>query len=308
MANVKSIIAAHLSQRQRNINRQIERTDLLSQDRLLCNIIRVDGKIDVPFRPGFVWCQEYSPADDTSPFHAFNDKVQARETLSVWVGPGLGGRREVLDWYNGTIVNTSDYAAQKYLPTHQLDHEWPDFKPGPDVVQIYPRSLTMLRTYTGEAGLLTISVSPLRYAKTNALVSFPGKNSLDISASQPASGLALFVGVYLDFDDNTIKTVDGATTSDSPAIIPDSPTFPLSAVLSALVRLNGDQTTISEVDIVDARQIVDFSGAAQASGAMVRDNIPTGQTLTIPDEYQYIVFREFTINGTLNATGELVIL
>lgn len=261
MANVKSIIAAHLSQRQRSINKQVEREDLLGQDRLLCNIIRVDSNNAVPSRPGFVWCQEYSPSDDTSPFHVFNDKVQAREGLTVWVGPGLGGRREVLDWNNGTLVNTADYAAQKYLPIHHSDHEWPDFKPGPDVVNVYPRSLSMLRTYPGEAGALTVSASPLRYIKGNALVLFPGKNSLDISAAQPASGLARFVGIYLDPDDNILKSVNGATTGDSPAITPDSPAFPESAILSANVRLNGDQSTFSEVDIVDVRQILDSSGA-----------------------------------------------
>ncbi|KKL63710.1 hypothetical protein LCGC14_2172370, partial [marine sediment metagenome] len=221
----------------------------------------MDSNIDVPDRPGFVWCQEYSPLDDTSPFHAFNNKVQAREGLTVWIGKGLGGRREVLDWNNSTIVNTDNYAAQKYLPTHHSDHEWPDFKPGPDVVNVYPRSLSMLRTYPGEGGALTVSASPLRYIKGNALVIFPGKNSLDISASQPASGLALFVGIYLDPDDNTLKSVDGATTSDSPAITPDSPAFPESAILSANVRLNGDQTVFSEVDMVDVRQILDASGA-----------------------------------------------
>jgi len=261
MATVKQIVSAQLSQRQRQINQQAERAMLFDPDRLLCNIIRVDSNIDVPARPGFIWCQEYSPLDDTSPFHAFNDKVQAREGLTVWIGKGLGGQREVLTWNNGTIVNTADYAAQKYLPTHHSDHEWPDFKPGPDVVNVYPRSLSMLRTYPGEAGALTVSASPLRYIKGNALVVFPGKNSLDISASQPASGLARFVGIYLDPDDNTLKSINGATTGDSPAITPDSPAFPESAILSANVRLNGDQTVFSEVDMVDVRQILDASGA-----------------------------------------------
>lgn len=261
MANVKAIIAAHLSQRQRAINKQVERAEILDEDRLLCRIIRVAGNIDVPNKPGFVWCQEYSPSNDTNPFHAFNSEVQAREGLDVWIEEGMGGRREVTKWNNATIVNTANYAAQKYLPTHHSDHEWPDFKPGPDVVNVYPRSLSMLRTYPGEGGALTISASSLRYIKGNVLVIFPGKNSLDISAAQPASGLARYVGIYLDPDDNTLKSVNGATTGDSPVITPDSPAFPESAILSANVRLNGDQTTFSEVDMIDVRQILDSSGA-----------------------------------------------
>lgn len=261
MANVKAIIAAHLSQRQRAINKQVERAEILDEDRLLCRIIRVAGNIDVPNKPGFVWCQEYSPSNDTNPFHAFNSEVQAREGLDVWIEEGMGGRREVTKWNNATIVNTANYAAQKYLPTHHSDHEWPDFKPGPDVVNVYPRSLSMLRTYPGEGGALTISASSLRYIKGNVLVIFPGKNSLDISAAQPASGLARYVGIYLDPDDNTLKSVNGATTGDSPVITPDNPAFPESAILSANVRLNGDQTTFSEVDMIDVRQILDSSGA-----------------------------------------------
>ena len=299
MANIKQIVSEQLSQRQRQINQRAERAALFDTDRLLCNIIRVDSNIDVPDRPGFVWCQEYSPLDDTSPFHAFNDKIQAREGLTVWIGKGLGGRREVLDWNNSTIVNTPDYAAQKYLPTHHSDHEWPDFKPGPDVVNVYPRSLSMLRTYPGEGGALTVSASPLRYIKGNALTVFPGKNSLDISASQPASGLALFVGIYLDPDDNTLKSVDGATTSDSPAITPDSPAFPESAILSANVRLNGDQTVFSEVDMVDVRQILDASGAID--GVRVSKLVsPDG--LTDP-----VLSADNSGDVTLAGTGDMIV-
>jgi hypothetical protein len=299
MANVKSIIAANLSQRQRDINQRDTEERLLATDRLLCNIIRVDDNIEVPDHPGFIWAQEYSPSDDTNPFHVFNDKVQAREGLPVWVGPGLSGRREVLDWYSGTVVNTVEYESQKYLPLHHTDHEWPDFKPGSDVVNVYPRSLTMLRTYPGEAGALTVSASPIRYLKDGALVVFPGKSSLDISASQPASGLALFVGIYLDSDDNTLKSIAGATTGDSPTLTPDSPAFPATAILSANVRLDGDQTTISEVDIVDVRQILDTSGVV--GGASVWKLIsPDG--LTDP-----VLSADNSGDVTLAGTGDLIV-
>jgi hypothetical protein len=157
----------------------------------------------------------------------------------------------------------------------------------------------MLRTYPGEAGALTVSASPLRYIKSNALVSFPGKNSLDISASQPASGLARFVGIYLDPDDNTLKSVDGATTSDSPAITPDSPSFPESAILSANVRLDGDQTIISEVDIVDVRQILDASGAIDGTRI---------SKLVSPDGLTDPVFSvDNSGDATLAGTGNLIV-
>jgi hypothetical protein len=39
-----------------------------------------------------------------------------------------------------------------------------------------------------------------------------------------------------------------------------------------------------------------------------RINVPTGFALEIPEEYQLIIYRAFTINGSLDVQGELVIL
>lgn len=224
--------------------------------KLLCQIVRVSGNIKVPNRPGFIWCQEYSPSTDDPPFHVFNAKVGPRVGLPVWVGIGLSGRLEVLDWYNAIIPDMPDYSGEVYLPSHHLDHEWPDKNPAPDAVTVYPRALSMLRTYPGEAGGLTISVSSLRYIHNDARVDFTGINSTSISGSQPASGSALYVGIYLDVATNAIATVDGSTVSDAPTIDPPSPTFPANAIPSALVRLDGDQTSVSEGDIVDFRPVL----------------------------------------------------
>jgi len=300
MANVNRIISAHLSQRQIGINQHETEERLLDPDRVLFQFVRVSGNIEVPLRPGFSWGQEFSPSSDTNPVPLYNDKVQNREGLPVFVGAGLSNRREVLDWYNGTITQTPEYTGQTYLPNHHLDHEWPDFKPGPDSVTVYPRSLSMLRSYPGEAGGLTISVSPLQYVKSNAIVVFPGVISKDISASQPAVGLALFVGVYLDTDDNTIKTVDGATTSDSPAITPDSPIFPESAILSSNVRLDGTQTTLSEVDFSpDIRQILDSSGAIDGTRV---SKLVSPDGLTDP-----VLSADNSGDVTLAGTGDLIV-
>lgn len=216
--------------------------------RLLCQIVRVNGNLKVPRKPGFVWVQEYSPSSDDPPFHVFNSKVQRREGLPVWVGRGLSGRLEILDWYNGVLPDMPSYDGQVYLPNHAPDHEWPDKQPGPDAVTVYPRALSMLRTYPGEAGGLTISVTPLRYIVNGAVVEFPGLSSYDISGSQPASGSALYVGVYLDKSTNTIGTVDGSSVIDATTIEPPSPTFPSLSIPSGLVRLDGDQTSITEAD------------------------------------------------------------
>lgn len=251
-----SILRREIERQRQERNEQFEKF----KGRLLCQIVRVSGNIKVPRRPGFVWCQEYSPSSDDPPFHVFNAKVQRREGLPVWVGLGLSGRLEILDWYNGVLPDMPDYEGQVYLPNHAPDHEWPDKQPGADAVTVYPRALSMLRTYPGEAGGLTISVSPLRYIKDGVLTRFTGLYSSSISASQPSSGQARYVGVYLDKSSNAISTVDGDTDTDASTIDPPPPTFPDLSVPSALVRLDGDQTSVTEADIVDARMFLgDFA-------------------------------------------------
>ena len=39
-----------------------------------------------------------------------------------------------------------------------------------------------------------------------------------------------------------------------------------------------------------------------------RINVPTGFSLTIPAEHQLLIYHAFTVNGTLDVQGELVVL
>ena len=226
------------------------------KEKLLCRIVRVGGDIKVKGKKGFVWCQEHSPGADDNAFQVFNVKVAPRANLPVWVGLGLSGRLEILDWYNAVLVDLPEYNGEVYLPEHHTDHEWPDKLPGADAVTVYERAIAPLRTYVGEGGSLTVSIRPLRYIHNKVVTTFVGLNNLDISASQPGVGLALYVGIYLNTTTNLIGTVDSSTVSDVPTIDPPSPTFPANAIPSALVRLDNAQTVVSEVDIVDARPFI----------------------------------------------------
>jgi len=241
------------------------------KERWLAKIVRFNGNLRVPSRPGYVYAQQLPVDDAPPPVPVLCIAVQARENLRVWIEKNLEGEWEVVSWWKG-ITQQGDYNLQAYLPLHGRDHEWPDRKPRADAVSIYPRALSMLRYYPGEAGGLTVSLSPLRYIRDGAVVLYSGELNIDLSASQPASGLARYVGVYLDLDTNTAGTVDGDTTIDSQTVSPPSPTFPDDVFTSAMVRLDGDQTTFSEADFVDLRAIIGEASTGTGLAGEAIDN------------------------------------
>jgi len=154
------------------------------------------------------------------------------------------------------IYELQKYGASPFLPNHGRDHEWPDFKPGPDTVSFYPRAYSELRTYAGVSGM-TISISPHRYKGSGGiLTNFDGLLNVDISSYQPAVSRALWLLVGLNKEDNIIEYVQGTETVDTSAVIPDFPVVPETMEASAYVRLDGSMTTVAEVDIFDVRGLL----------------------------------------------------
>jgi len=256
------------------------------KERWLAKIVRFEGNLRVPSRPGFVYCQQLPVDDAPPPIPVLCVAVQARENLRVWVSKNNEGQWEVEAWWKG-ITSQGNYNLQAYLPLHGRDHEWPDRTPRVDAVNVYQRAIVPLRTMTSSAGSLNVRVEPYRYLKDGVLVLYSGDVAIDLSGSQPAAGLARYVGVYLDTDTNTIGTVDGATTIDALPVEPDSPAFPDGVITSAMVRLDGDQTTFNEGDFVDLRI---FLGAAETGGGseLARIVVFEGNVVTHDDEVVWI--------------------
>jgi len=50
------------------------------------------------------------------------------------------------------------------------------------------------------------------------------------------------------------------------------------------------------------------SGGGGDDDDQVKDNVPTGETFTVKDEHQHILFEEFTVSGEYVVNGEVVIL
>lgn len=239
-------------------------------ERFLVKQVRLNGNLKVPGRPGYVYVQQIPEDDAPPPVPVLCLGVQPREGLTGWVERNRDGLWEFVE-FSRVIVNLPDYSGQTYLPPHHLDHEWPDQKPGPDAVNVYPRAHVPLRAESGAGGGLTVDVAPLRYPVGATFVFFPGLLGLDLSASQPAVGLARYVGIYLDPATNTIGTVDGTTVVDAAPITPPDPSFPRGCIPSAVVRLDGSQTIFTEPDFSDRRSPLrgdgwKFSGVVRVVG------------------------------------------
>jgi hypothetical protein len=260
------------------------------KERYLAVLTRLNGNLQVPNRPGFVYAQQLPVDDAPPPVPVLCISVQAREDLRVWIERNRENQWEVVDWWKG-ITQQGDYNLQAYLPLHGRDHEWPDQSPRADAVTVYPRALSMLRAYPGAGGGLTVDVSPLRYILDGVVTFFEGELGVDLSGSQPAATLARYIGIYLDLSTNAIGSIDGATTADSPVVTPDSPVFPDNVLTSAMVRLDGTQTTFGETDFTDLRMVI---GVAETGQAAVDNAIANALVI---DHFRDIEFTRHRVIG-----------
>lgn len=213
---------------------------------------RVDG------RPGYSWVR--LRGDNGGVFQALNGIVPDQPNLPVIVAPYPNHPYsfKILGMDRDYLVLMEGYEGQAFLPSHSGNHEWPDGYPGIDVVTVYPRAYSQLRVQAGTG--LTVNVSAYRYYdNTGAYVEWPGELNYDLSAHQPASGLALSVLVYYDPNTQQLGTVAGIAITDIDTIQPTHPDLPTDMLATALVRLDGDQTSFSESDILDVRQLLDNS-------------------------------------------------
>jgi len=219
-------------------------------------ILEVDGSVHVSNRPGYVWVKTQDQAGGITAM--FNPTVAARNGMPVLIGamPKVPWRPMIRDVNWELLADLSAYDGDPYLPAHSSSHEWPDFGPGSDVVQIYMRALVMLRVYPGTG--LAVCIAPGRYTYTGESVRFPGQTDYDLSGSQPGANLARYTLIYLDKTTNTISNTDGATATDVFTITPPEPAYPSMAnVLLALVRIDDEQASFAEIDIIDLRSFWD---------------------------------------------------
>ncbi len=268
---------AVLAQREQTGDAFEQRRNLLQ-----CEMVGVDSSTDpgVSGKETYVWLKQ--SGRDGSVFQVFNPHVQRRVGLPVLVGPDPQRPHRLMvmgvDWqtqaahpdYTGGDYGSGDSGMDPYLINHARSHEQPDFTPGADAVNVYPRAFVQLKTTGGTSGL-TVDVAAYRYNYRGTVTEYTGETAVSIATSQPAAGAHRFVLVYLDPLTNAIASIAGDATALT--VVPDTPNCPNGMVPSAYIKLEGSATAIAERMIYDARMpfsIVDpgYYGATQAAMAL----------------------------------------
>jgi hypothetical protein len=242
-------------------------------------------------QPGHSWFQELGLQEDgeATPGIAFNRKAPGLPGLKVTVKrwPKAPYDYEVVDWDASQIKDLPGYTGTPLLAQHAQDHI-----DGYDPLILPTRNLSALRTYiTPGSTTLTVNVAP--YAD------FGGLNDLDLSSSQPASGLARYVLVYLA-GDGTIQVVEGDTATDLETAPPPRPETPAGGIPSAYVRIDGDQAAIAEVDIIEGRRILEQGGGVHPFPAW-------GEVILHRDDGTFDVYTDLVEAVDAAATDDVLI-
>lgn len=267
------------------------------------------GTPAVSSRPWFLWVRENGMNGGVH--QAFNPNaipVLLNFPCKIAYSPKGPYRWMILDADWDKIINWPGYEGQDYgIGNHAPNHEWPDYYPGFDAVNVYPRAYSELRATPGED--LTIALSPCRYMNGNVFTRFFG-DSVDLASFQPAAGLMTYVLVYLDKESGGPSAVAGDDLTES-ALTPLLPGFPIggvpdfpsNALWSALVRLDSTQTTFTETDIIDVRQLMNDATAANLLGAesigqflySLDGVVFTPETAMITEDYEIMIDEDYHI-------------
>lgn len=231
------------------------------------------GNVLVPERPDYNYVRFSRASAET--FEVFNKEVsQPVDGWPVLIGsfPWQPNLVQVVatDWsaYAQTGWGDSVASIQAHAPTH----EWPNFTPGSDPLNVYLRAITPMRTQAAASGSTSVIVTAYEYdGATGTNYNWPGLPPLSLQSATPATGTMRYMGVYLNPATNTLGVVSGSTTIFTDAAEPDHPAWPRGVYPSAYVRLYGGQGQIRERDIRDARRL--WESTLIYTGAMGPHNL-----------------------------------
>jgi hypothetical protein len=229
------------------------------------------GNVLVPGRPDYNYVRFNRSASEK--FEAFNKEVsQPVDGLPVLLGelPWMAGIIQVVgvDW--STYLQTGWGDSYAGIAAHVPTHEWPNFAPGSDPLNVYLRAVAPMRTQSAGSGSTAVFVNAYEYDwATGTNINWPGVPSKELFPATPPTGSMRYMGVYLNPGTNSLGLVTGATTVYTDAIEPARPTWPRDVFPSAYVRLYGGQAGITERDIRDARRVFDTTTPATGSSGGV---------------------------------------
>lgn len=215
------------------------------------------GNVVVPGRPDYNYARFNRSATET--FEVFNKEVsQPVDGTPVLIGsyPWQPNLTQVLgiDW--ATYLQTGWGDSYASLQAHHDTHEWPNFAPGSDVMNVFMRAVVPMRTQAAGSGSTSVIVTAYEYdGATGTNYNWPGLPAVNLQPATPPTGSMRYMGIYLNPMTNTLGVVSGSTTVYTDAAEPARPAWPRLVMPSAYVRLYGGQAMIREEDIRDARRL-----------------------------------------------------
>jgi hypothetical protein len=277
-------------------------------------LFEVNGSI-LGDRDGLVWFKAVD--GDSEPFQVFYNgligDLRANMFVRIERKPKDPSRWQIIQFDSSFYFD--DQSAYEQLPSTSLipdksAYEWPPGRPGSKALNIFPRAVTDFAVRPTTPASMKVRIFSGIYPGTSNYEQFNGPvNSQDFTGDIPGTaGLARLAAITID-SSGTLQYYNGTTFVDGlPMPVASLPVVPVTEMLISAVRLVNGMTTIEESNFDLEMRPLFGPGLALSLPGMHRDNLPCADTLTIPVEYQYLIFREYTICGILIIAGELVIL
>ena len=231
------------------------------------------GVVRVPGRPDL--CYMRINADSTRIWQVLNDRVSDTDGLAVIAEKHPDSDFwEIIDVDKQAISQSgTGLAGVAYRQTHAKTHEWPDYIPGIDAMNVFRRAPVDLRTEPTYADYsLDVYVRPIVYSYQGQTKRFYG-DTLSLASYVPTSGIRSVL-TYLDVRSNYVYANPGSVVSYAVGAEPESPLIPWYARKSALITLRQNQNVIDEPDIEDVRE--------QSNGLI--HNLQAGRVPTVNDD------------------------
>jgi hypothetical protein len=267
--------------------------------------------VEVPNRPGYI----YVTLNDGAVTEVLNTIAPNLMNFPVVVGydPAQPSKNVLCVVGNRTIpVPSTTVGNNYYVRGHHVSHEWMNIDGGQDIVYIQTRQIMPLRPTP--LGNWYLYINPDLQLINNQWQRVGGQifNTVNRSIQSFTSGSAgdeRFVLVSLDMISGSINFTNGTIKAKGTMTMADVPALPSNNSPICALRFWTGQADI--IEAISQTDLADLRMAKTSSISMypiAKQSIDTGQTLTIPAGYCYVVGPDFTVNGTLIATGDLILV
>lgn len=235
------------------------------RDIIIAQVFSIDGEIDVPDKPDYVWVHEWG--SDYSPAQALRGGTQVVDGMPVMVSkdPKAPFHWRIIGPYTGGLVPGVTYDIHRYdNAPHGPNHQWPtEATKGSDAVMAWQPAFAPLKTEGNGNDLMVTVWGEISYWYDGVPYIATG-NRIDLTPYMPASGNTKYVLTYLDKTDSYVDIADGAEVLIGNTPVP--PALPNNAIASALVQLTYGQTeVVTETDVTDARDIYGGGGGGPSA-------------------------------------------